>query len=94
MGNKIWIELVHPRENPAPLKASEREAVHKAFAEEQCRLANNMLARLAKPENLPLRDTFFWSEHDRCYCYGGYYGYITLKDNGNWLNLDYLGRSE
>lgn len=78
--NKVWIELVR--------------SADKEFCDEQCRLANNMLNRLAKPSDLPRRDDFFYSEHDRCYCFGGAMGYNTLPDSGLWLSLDYLGRDD
>lgn len=84
--SKIWIEL-----DRLPVRGTTPDECA-TFAAEQCRLANNMLARLADPVDLPLRDTFFWSEHERVYCYGGHNGYVTLPDNGHWLNLDYLGR--
>lgn len=87
MGNKIWIELEHPSTLQDATAAGRLD-----FANEQCRLANNMLTRLADPAHLPLRDTFFYSAHERCYGYGGHMGYVTLPDHGHWLNLDYLGR--
>lgn len=70
--NRIWIEL--------------DKSKNKAHADEQCRLANKMLARLG---DMAGRE-FFYSEHDRCYCYGGNMGYETLPDRGVWFNLDYL----
>lgn len=76
--NTIWIELKEPES--------------KEFAELQCKLANNMLARLAKPEHLPLAQTFFFSDYERRYCFGGAMGYKVLTDHGEWFNLDYLGR--
>jgi hypothetical protein len=85
MTHRIWIELDHPSNH-------KEESLPPEFAKEQCNLANNMLARLASPEHLPLRDTFFWSEHERRYCYGGVMGYIVLTDHGHWFNLSYLGR--
>lgn len=53
-------------------------------------LANNMLQRLngKEPQNI-----FWWDGKDKCYCYGGEDGYVTLSDRGHWFNLDYLGRS-
>lgn len=79
MANRIWIELDKP--------------TNKAHAEEQCRLANNMLKRL---KGSPNDDTgeFFYTEHKgrKRYAFGGPMGYVDLPDNGHWLNLDYLGR--
>lgn len=88
MPNKIWIELDNPKANK-DLKTAEQA---KAFADEQCRLANNMLKRLRDDESNPSEQVFYWSESDRCYCWGGPMGYETLPDHGKWFNLDYLGR--
>lgn len=73
MNNRIWIELDKPSS--------------KAHAEEQCRLANNMLAKLGKkgPQK------FFWLPGSG-YCYGDDSGYNDLPDNGTWFNLDWLGK--
>lgn len=81
--NKIWIELEKPKSN--------------SHADDACRLANNMLKRLCKPEDIVEGDPprqFFYSENECCYCYGGAMGYTTLSDNGEWFNLDYFGREE
>lgn len=85
--NKIWIELEHPS-TLQDATAAERLA----FAKEQCRLANNMLVRLAHHEQLPLANTFFWLASENRYGFGGHTGYETLSDHGKWFNLDYLGR--
>jgi len=74
--NKVWIELEQ--------KSSEEDR------QLQCRLANNMLRRLNDGE--PVEDKFWWSTHENRYCYGGPHGYLVLSENGNWFNLDHLGR--
>jgi uncharacterized protein CbrC (UPF0167 family) len=77
MKNRIWIELDTPNNDE--------------HAEEQCRLANNMLQRLAeKPEYMQRQ--FFWLKNSRRYAFGGLMGYNELTDRGEWFNLDYLGR--
>lgn len=74
--NRIWIEL------EKPLNAEHGNKI--------ASLANNMLRRLGDGK-LP-ESTFWWDARDRCYCYGGDAGYVTLSENGTWFNLDYLGR--
>lgn len=78
--NRIWIELDTPASwaDLSPTKRIE-------FAEEQCRLANLMLARLEI-----VGGEFFYREVEQRYCYGGYWGYNELTDNGRWFNLDIL----
>ena len=62
-----------------------RNTEHAALIAEK---ANRMLARLGVTGGRE----FFWDEHDRCWCFGGDMGYVTLTDNGTWFNLDYMGR--
>jgi hypothetical protein len=72
---KVWIELV--------------KIENKEHAEEQCKLANNMLKRLgAKGQR------FFYSERDSLYCLETSIDglYTELVDNGSWFSLDYFGR--
>lgn len=76
---RVWIELPPPDEDDI-----ERN-------KEACRLVNNMLKRLSEPDD-PDRNKFWYSEHEHRYCYGGPMGYVSLADNGHWLNLSYLGR--
>lgn len=61
----------------------DREAEDKS---EQCRLANLVMKKLGITKGYE----FFWSAHDRRFCWGGDMGYETLSDNGRWFNLDYL----
>jgi hypothetical protein len=75
----VWIELPPPE-----------DARH---ADQLCRKLNRMLKRLAKPEDLrdgELPRSFFYARIQRCYCYGGAMGFVTLSDRGEWFNLDYL----
>lgn len=74
--NRVWIEL----EQPA-------SAEHGA---EIARAANRMLYRLG--DGTERQDTFWWSQKDHRFCYGGPMGYHVCSDNGWWFNLDYLGR--
>ena len=74
----VWIELPKP--------------VDKVHGEQLAELANNMLKRLAKPDDTDTDRGFFWSEHERRFCYGGAMGYQVLSDFGQRFNLDYLGR--
>lgn len=76
--NLVWIELEKPKDN--------------THAEHVCRLANNMLRRLAEKATDMGGQEFFWSRSEQSYCYGGDMGYSTLSDHGKWFNLDYLGR--
>ena len=62
-----------------------RDAKHAALIAKK---ANSMLNRLGVTGGRE----FFWDEHDRCWCFGGNMGYVTLSDNGTWFNLDYMGR--
>ncbi len=75
MSNRIWIELDEPKS--------------KDHAEEQCRLANNMLRKLGVAEPIG----FWWFERKRRYCFTQDVvgGYKELTDRGEWLNLDFLG---
>jgi hypothetical protein len=75
---RIWIEL----EKPADA----------ADAKIKCDLVNNMIKRLADPADMPHLLEFRWSEHDQLYRYGGVHGWTVLEDNGEWFNLEYLGR--
>lgn len=74
--NRIWIELDKPFD--------------KEHADKQCELANNLLKRLNGNE--PGDSKFWWSEHEKRYCYGGNHGYTVLADRGQWFNLDFFGR--
>lgn len=76
---RVWIEL-------------ERTPNHE-FNERQAALATRMLERLADPKDLPLNAGFSWSRHEALYHYGGPMGYHTLKDDGEWFNLEYFGRA-
>lgn len=71
--NRIWIELV---------KATSQE-----HGDQQCDLANRMLARLGDTGG----QGFFY-QHGEGYSYGGPMGAVTLADRGRMFNLDYLGR--
>lgn len=74
---RVWIELEPPRD----------EVDARITAE----LANNML-KLARRDSNQNGDEFFWDERRGHWCYGGQAGYHELADNGEWFNLDYLGR--
>lgn len=63
-----------------------RDAVH---GEEICALANRALRRLSGDSRTR---AFWWSVHENRYCLGDDGGYKVLEDNGEWFNLDYLGR--
>ena len=52
--------------------------------------ANRMMKRLGNVGGY----RWHWSEHERRWCWGDNMGYVVLNDNGNWFNLDYLGRDE
>jgi hypothetical protein len=58
-----------------------------AHAEQIAKLANNVLRKI----NSVTRE-FFWDSKDLIWCIGGDTGYTTLSDNGEWFNLDYLGK--
>jgi hypothetical protein len=74
--NKIWIELERPRDE--------------AHAQQIASLANNVLRKLNASNNGERE--FFWDARDRIWCLGGDMGYMTLSDNGEWFNLDWLGK--
>lgn len=76
-GNKIWIELDKPGKGITDVAT---------FKQKQCDLANKMLARLGV-----VGRSFFVGSRN-CYCFGGDNGFRELVDNGEWFNLDYLGR--
>lgn len=76
--NKVWIELERPRDEE--------------HGKQIAALANNMLKRLIKPEDQPNMREFFWDAKDHIWCIGNDNGYITLSDNGEWFNLDYIGQ--
>ena len=62
---------------------------NKEHAEEQCKLVNNMLTRLgAKGQS------FFYDKRTLGYSLETSPGgcYKELLDNGEWFNLDFLGR--
>jgi hypothetical protein len=74
----VWVELERTKDNARN---------HLSAA-----LANRMLERLSDPEDLPLSARFNWSEHEGRYRYGGPMGYRVLTDDGEWFNLEHLGR--
>ena len=87
MDNRVWIEL----ERPFPeLSAEEQKQIGDARAE----AANRILDRLVAPEDAAeaKNHRFMWSQEERRYCYGGPMGTRVLFDNGEWFNLDYMGR--
>jgi hypothetical protein len=78
---RVWIEL------PRPKGATDHE--RKDETDRICNLANTMLQRMDPGTEY----RFFWSEHKSMYAYGHQHGsYRYLADNGEWLNLEYLGR--
>ncbi len=58
-----------------------------AHAEQIAKLANNVLRKIGS-----VTREFFWDSRDCIWCIGGDMGYTTLSDNGEWFNLDYLGK--
>lgn len=78
--HRIWIELQEPKDA--------------ADAKQICDKVNRMIDRLRKPEDQKIAADwrFYWSDHERSYCYGGDMGYETLPDGGRWFSLDYFGR--
>ena len=72
--DRVWIELDKP--------------IDDAHAEEICKKANRMLARMGSSGGRG----FFWSPSRQQYGYGDGMGHIGLPDRGDWFNLDYLGR--
>lgn len=80
--NRIWIEM----EKPESLE----------HAKLQCELTNNMLRRLAGSSNVELThwfDAYLDRDGKVIYTYGNHGGDFTLKDNGHWFSLDFLGRA-
>lgn len=73
---RVWIELEVPKD----------EAQAKRIGE----LATTMLQRLNAPEKTDY--SFWWSECEQRWCFGGNMGYRVLADNGEWFNLEYFGR--
>lgn len=59
----------------------------KEQGDERAAMATNMLRRLGVE-----RSRFWWSTREARYCYGDEMGYVSLSDNGHWLNLEFLGR--
>lgn len=85
MTKRVWIEL----ERPSGITDEE--------AEEHCRLANNLMRRLYKPEHVKEgRDWFWWDSKKRCYnvTIDEAGGFMNCADNGHWFSLEYLGRDE
>lgn len=77
-GNKIWLEFEEPE--------------NEAHAAEQCRLANNMLRRLATATSTG-EWGFSYDNETRMYRYGSESaGYIEMPERRHWLSLDFLGR--
>ena len=60
-----------------------------AHAQEICKQANNMLRRLSDG---PFEAKFIWAPEKKRYLYGSNMGYSVLTDNGEWFNLEYMGR--
>jgi hypothetical protein len=56
-------------------------------ADQIAKLANNVLRKIGDGTR-----EFFWDSKDHIWCIGGDMGYVTLSDNGEWFNLDYLGK--
>lgn len=73
---KVWIEVDRPKNDAEGLEA--------------CEKLNNMMARLNNGDTQGW--LFHWSHNDRRLCWGNAMGYEVLPDNGNWFNLDHLGR--
>lgn len=79
--NRVWIELELPK--------GDTEAKRKAAGDTISALANNLLQRITPGTSY----RFFWSADKAMYCYGQEGGsYRYLRDNGEWLNLDFVGR--
>lgn len=60
----------------------------KTHALQICEKANRMMKKLGDSGGRE----FFWSDHERAYCWGGPMGYESLPDRGYWFNLDYLAK--
>lgn len=77
--DKVWIELPVPRDD--------------AHGHEIAKKANRMLARLRGPFHNPATENqFMWDPVRKQWGLGSIMGFATLGDNGEWFNLDYLGR--
>ena len=76
VSRRVWIELEVPADE--------------VQAKEIGRLATNMLQRLNAPEKTDY--SFWWSDREQRWCFGGDWGYKVLSDHGEWFNLDYFGR--
>lgn len=83
---RVWIELERPTG-----KEFRDPVLRDAEASRRAELATNMLARLNAPEPLDGYH-FWWSKHEGRYCYGSAMGYESLSDDGQWFNLEHLGR--
>jgi len=59
-----------------------------AHAEQIAELINKVMRKI-EPTNTR---EFFWDAKERVWCIGDAMGYVTLNDNGEWFNLDYLGK--
>ncbi len=57
-------------------------------ANQIAKLINNVLRKI-EPN---IERQFFWNSEDCIWCIGNDFGYIALADNGEWFNLDYLGK--
>jgi hypothetical protein len=78
---RVWIELPRPKGKTEHERKDETDKI--------CGLANTMLQRLDPGTEY----IFFWGEHKAMYAYGHKHGsFRYLADNGEWLNLEYLGR--
>lgn len=77
--NRVWIELEPPKDNDPVL------------AQKRCELANRMLNKLSAPEETIGRG-FSWSATENKYRFNWGMKSTILKDNGEWFDLDFLGR--
>jgi hypothetical protein len=79
--NRVWFELEPPKADTP----EERQKIGDA----RCELANNLLQRIDPGTEY----RFFYSAPKCMYAYGHRHGsYRYLSDNGEWMNLDYMGR--
>lgn len=81
MTNRVWIEPDFPK------------GMTDEQAEENCRLMNNLLDRLMKPEDAPCSQHFWWNKDKQLYCISQGHGtFLECQDKGHWFSLDYFGR--
>lgn len=60
---------------------------NEAHGEAVAKLANNVLCKIGI-----VNREFFWDSKNCTWCIGNDMGYTALSDNGEWFNLDYLGK--